>query len=179
MLDYHNYNIYDKNGEELVKILIDLVENKNWIEGKNYFFHAYPGDSKKIPRPINYCFMILPHPKRVQVRSGVVKFQEKAPTWSDLKPFVKHPVFPGFWKTFLRTKIKDTNFEDPRNQACVLLCFEIARRASIEADYPLNRDMTRRAIDKVMVAPKATYSVQVRPNNIILINWTICYKCFF
>ena len=29
MPNNHNYNIYEKNGEELVEILIDLADNQN------------------------------------------------------------------------------------------------------------------------------------------------------
>ena len=52
-LNYYNYNIYKKNGEQLIEDLVNLVENKEWIEGiyANYYFHAYPGDFIIVPYP--------------------------------------------------------------------------------------------------------------------------------
>ena len=162
ILNDYNYNIYEKNGEQLLEELINLVESERWYQGQNYYFHAYPSASIVVPNPRNYCFIIYPKNPIRQVRNAYLDFHKIPSSWDDLEDVVNDIEFPEFWQEFLEEQIGSKRFTDRYIIACVLLCFEIARRASFEEDYPLTREMIQDAIDEVMEAPMETYGDQVR-----------------
>ena len=165
ILNDYNYNIYENNGEQLLEELINLVENKPWDQGRhtNYYFHAYPSASTVVPNPRNYCFIIFPKENSIhQIRNAYLDFHKIPSSWDDLEDVVNDIEFPEFWQEFLEEQIGSKRFTDRYIIACVLLCFEIARRASFEENYPLTREMTQDAIDKVMEAPMEIYGDQVR-----------------
>ena len=157
-----NYNLHGETGENLKAVLIHIVDKKKWEESITYFFHDFNDSAQTNRNWKNYCFYITPDPQFIQVKSGILDFHKKPSKWIDLKKVVKDFGFPKFWKNFLTEKINGKNFTDPKIIACVLLCFEIARRVYPKENYPITRKMTRDAIDKVMEASTETYTEKVR-----------------
>ena len=172
-INENNYNLHGETGENLKEVLIHIVDKKIWEESITYFFHD-SAQTNIIWK--NYCFYIKPNPQSIQVRSGILDFHKKPSRWIDLKKFVIDSGFPKFWKNFLTEKINGKNFTDQKIIACVLLCFEIARRVFPKENYPITRKMTRDAIDEVMEASTETYTKKVDKKN--KMNSPICYKHF-
>lgn len=145
--DKYNYNLFDMTGEQLTDLMIELVDHW-WEDESRYVFHYFNPrhDSSEV------FFSLKPKPKRKQPGNGLLVIGNEPCRWSDMRRFVEGSHFSSCWSNYLHQYFDRRTFFKAENKACVLLSFEIARRAYIESRflYPVTRQMTISAIRTVM-----------------------------
>lgn len=167
--NYYNRNLYDVTGSHLTETLIELAEDERWQNKDTYYFYNFfpTHVSDQSLDPENSCFKLIAQPTHNQPGSGRIYFHGEDPSWKDLEEFVQDSAFREIWKNYKSNELKGKDFTDPNDQACVLLSYEIARRVKVDPElYPVTREQTIEAIDKVMSTTGGEYPNMVRYSTI-------------